>query len=122
MFMRWVLLLTRGAVKYVADNWMKAKGKEEYDRFLESFDRHAIIWFMWRKFGINIEDPYNPTREPLTEDHAAAIYFNINGAEYMVEQGYPTEWRKIHEDVIVMKNSSYFAGMEEGRRQSVTPA
>lgn len=86
MFQRWVQLLTRGAAKYDANNWMKASGQEEYDRFLESTARHFEVWFMWRRFGINIEDSDNPTREPLTEDHGAAIFFNVNGVEYVTER------------------------------------
>jgi hypothetical protein len=65
---------------------MKATGQEEYDRFLESADRHYEIWYTWRRYGINIEDVDNPTTEPLKEDHAAAVFFNINGAEYTVKQ------------------------------------
>jgi hypothetical protein len=83
MFLRWVIHLTKGAVKYAARNWMLATGQVEYDRFLESADRHYEIWRTWRKDGINIEDPNNPTTEPLKEDHAAAIYFNVNGLEYV---------------------------------------
>lgn len=86
MYLRWVQLLTRGAVKYDPGNWMKATGQAEYDRFLESADRHYFIWYMWRKYGINLEDDSNPTTLPLTEDHAAAVYFNINGAEYCADQ------------------------------------
>lgn len=86
MFLRWVQLVTRGAIKYTARNWMKASGQEEYDRFLESADRHYTIWFTWRKYGINIEDIDHPSREPLKEDHAAAVIFNINGAEYVKEK------------------------------------
>jgi hypothetical protein len=83
MFQRWANLLTRGAVKYDANNWMKARGREEEDRFMESAMRHFHIWFMYRKFGINLEDPNNPTDHPLQEDHAAAVFFNINGLEYL---------------------------------------
>lgn len=83
MFLRWVMLMTRGAIKYAARNWMQATGQEEYDRFLESAERHYTIWYTWRKYGINIENPDHPTREPLTEDHAAALYFNVNGVEYV---------------------------------------
>lgn len=83
MLLRWILLLTRGLVKYAARNWMKASTQEEYDRFLESSARHFEIWHYWRLFAINIEDANNPTSEPLTEDHAAAVFFNINGAEYV---------------------------------------
>lgn len=86
MFMRWVLLLTRGARKYAPGNWLKATGRGEYERFLESTDRHYTIWYHWRKYGINLEDMNNPTREPLTEDHAAAIFFNVNGVEYVAEK------------------------------------
>lgn len=86
MFMRWVMLLTKGAVKYAARNWMKAKGQDEFDRFLESTDRHYTIWYMWRRYGINIENPDNWTREPLSEDHAAATIFNMNGVEYTADE------------------------------------
>ena len=86
MFLRWVRLLTKGAVKYAARNWMKAAGQEEHDRFLESAARHFEIWYTWRMYGVNIEDMDNPTREPLTEDHAAAVLFNINGTEYVAER------------------------------------
>lgn len=86
MFLRWVMLMTRGAIKYAARNWMKATGKDEYDRFLESADRHYMIWYTWRRYGINIENPDKPTREPLTEDHAAATFFNINGVEYTADR------------------------------------
>jgi hypothetical protein len=85
MLLRWVAHLTKGAVKYVARNWMRAKGEEEYSRFLESADRHYTIWYTWRKYGINIEEANNPTTLPLTEDHAAALFFNVNGVEYLQE-------------------------------------
>ena len=86
MYQRWVALMTRGATKYDANNWLKASGQAEYDRFLESCARHFETWFMWRRYGINIEDPEHPTTEPLTEDHAAAVFFNINGVEYVAER------------------------------------
>lgn len=86
MFLRWIMLMTKGAVKYAARNWMKASGIEERDRFLESADRHYMIWYTWRKYGINIEDPENPTTLPLTEDHGAALFFNVNGVEFVEEK------------------------------------
>ena len=86
MFLRWVRQVTLGAIKYKPRNWMKAEGEEELKRFLESASRHFEIWFTWRMFGINIEDQDNPTTEPLTEDHAAAVFFNINGVEYVLEK------------------------------------
>lgn len=86
MYQRWVNHLTAGAVKYAARNWMQAAGAEEYNRFLESADRHFNIWITWMLQGINIEDPSNPTTEPLVEDHAAAIFFNVNGACYVADK------------------------------------
>lgn len=67
MLKRWAELLTRGAQKYSADNWMKAEGEEEYNRFKESAFRHFMQW-------------YNSDTD---EDHGAAVIFNINGAEYV---------------------------------------
>lgn len=83
MLLRWIKLMTAGAVKYAADNWMKASGQAESDRFLQSADRHFLIWYTWHNEGLNIEDPDNPTFEPLAEDHGAAVFFNINGVEYV---------------------------------------
>ena len=57
----------RGAEHYNERNWEKAKTKEEYDKFKESAFRHFIQWF------------YGET----DEDHAASIFFNVQGAEYV---------------------------------------
>jgi hypothetical protein len=70
MFKRWAAHLTKGAVKYAARNWMKATGDEERERFKESALRHFLAWF-WGE-----ED----------EDHAAGVFFNINGAEYVKQR------------------------------------
>jgi len=67
MFWRWATHLTKGAVKYAARNWMKARGDAELERFKESAFRHFMQW-------------YNGEED---EDHAAAVFFNINGAEYV---------------------------------------
>lgn len=67
MLDRWAEHLTKGAVKYAARNWMKARGQEEYERFRASAARHFRQWF----------------RGDTDEDHAAAVYFNLNGAEYV---------------------------------------
>lgn len=66
MFDRWADHLTKGAVKYAARNWMKAEGDAELERFKQSALRHFLQWF----------------RGEDDEDHAAAVFFNINGAEY----------------------------------------
>lgn len=70
MFDRWAEHLTAGALKYAARNWMQANGQGELDRFRESALRHMIQWF----------------RGDTDEDHAAAVFFNINGAEYVKER------------------------------------
>jgi hypothetical protein len=67
MFERWAAHLTKGAVKYEKRNWMKADGSEEYARFKESAFRHFLQWY----------------RGDTDEDHAAAVFFNVNGAEYV---------------------------------------
>lgn len=70
MLRRWAVHLTKGAVKYAVRNWMKASGNAEFNRFRESAFRHFMDW--WD----GLED----------EDHAAAVIFNINGAEYVREK------------------------------------
>lgn len=67
MFDRWAIHLTKGALKYSKRNWMLAAGDGEYERFRESALRHFLQWF----------------RGETDEDHAAAVFFNINGAEYV---------------------------------------
>ena len=70
MLARWAKHLTGGAKKYSEDNWMQASGDEELARFRSSAFRHFMQWY------------YGDT----DEDHAAAVYFNINGAEYTKER------------------------------------
>ena len=70
MLRRWAELLTRGAKKYTANNWMKANSEEEYNRFRESAFRHFMQWYSG----------------DIDEDHASAVFFNINGAEYVKEK------------------------------------
>lgn len=68
---RWAELMGRGAQKYEANNWKKANSQEELDRFKESAYRHFIDWF---------------NEENISEDHGAAVLFNIAGAEYVKEK------------------------------------
>ena len=70
MFERWAEHLTTGAKKYAARNWMQANSIKELERFRESALRHFIQWF----------------RGDGDEDHAAAVFFNINGAEYVKQR------------------------------------
>lgn len=74
MLTRWAEHLTKGAVKYPDNedgtaNWTKADGQPELRRFKESALRHFIQW-------------HNGEQD---EDHAAAVLFNLNGAEYVNE-------------------------------------
>lgn len=70
MLRRWANHLTAGARKYARDNWMLAAGEEELARFRESAFRHFMQWY------------YGET----DEDHAAATFFNINGACYVQDK------------------------------------
>lgn len=70
MFERQAIHLTKGAVKYAKRNWMQARTEYERDRFMRSLARH------FRQYVSGLVD----------EDHAAAIFFNINGAEYVKQR------------------------------------
>lgn len=65
MLTRWAGLMSRGAEKYSDRNWELAETEEELDEFIESAFRHLMKW------AAGMTD----------EDHAAAVFFNIAGAE-----------------------------------------
>ena len=65
MLERWAQLMARGAKKYGEENWRKASGEAELKRFKASALRHMVQYF----------------RGDRDEDHAAAVFFNISGAE-----------------------------------------
>lgn len=67
MVRRWAEHMTRGAVNYGKKNWMKASGEEELERFKESALRHM----------------YQYLEGDREEDHVAAVFFNLSGAEYV---------------------------------------
>ncbi len=76
MARRWAELMTRGAVKYDARNWMLALAVREPKqreviraRFISSGLRHMMQWIQGDR----------------SEDHAAAVMFNLNGYEAMLE-------------------------------------
>jgi 5'(3')-deoxyribonucleotidase len=71
MLTRWARLMAYGANHYSARNWEKASGQEELDRFKESAHRHFMQWFFSDTSG---------------EDHAAAVFFNISGAEMVKDR------------------------------------
>ncbi len=75
MFDRWSTHLTKAKAKYPdvrpgTANWTLAAGAEEYVRFRKSAFRHFRKWL----------------RGDLDEDHAAALFFNVNGAEYVKDK------------------------------------
>lgn len=65
--LRLVQLLGRGLKKYGRNNWMKANGQEELDRFKQSALRHM----------------YQYLDGDESEDHCVAVTFNLMGAEYV---------------------------------------
>jgi hypothetical protein len=67
---RWAALMERGASKYGRRNWQLANSHEELERFKASAFRHFMQW-------VTNEDD---------EDHASAVLFNINAAEYVKEK------------------------------------
>ncbi len=70
MYKRWMHHKHKGDKKYGIRNWMKAKGQAELDGAWASFSRH-------------VEDYIDGKTD---EDHAAAIFFNINLIEYIKER------------------------------------
>lgn len=67
MLTRWAALMERGAKKYGIRNWEKANSAEELARFKASAFRHFIQWICGEQ----------------DEDHAAAVYFNVQCAEFV---------------------------------------
>ncbi|MHB8742550.1 MAG: hypothetical protein ACYC9L_05430 [Sulfuricaulis sp.] len=67
MFERWANHLTAGSRRGLHRNWLNANSAEDLARFRESAARHFEQWL----------------RGDTDEDHAAALFFNVNGAEYV---------------------------------------
>lgn len=67
---RYTALMMQGAIKYSERNWLKAASDEELKRFIASFSRHLVKYL----------------RGDKDEDHLAALFFNVNGAEYVREK------------------------------------
>lgn len=67
MLTRWAGLMARGAEKYDDRNWEQAATQVELDRYLSSAFRHFVQYLAGEQ----------------DEDHAAAVFFNIAGAEYV---------------------------------------
>lgn len=88
MIERWAALMGRGAKKYGENNWKKAAGEAEYQRFRASGLRHLIQWF----------------NGATDEDHAAAVFFNIAGAEMV----------KAKTAEVIVYNTEGVHGIDEG--------
>lgn len=69
-FKRVADLMARGAEKYDEWNWQKGKDGVVYERYFRSADRHFKQYLLGDR----------------TEDHAVAIYFNLNGRIYVANQ------------------------------------
>ncbi len=67
MLDRYCVHLEKGAVKYGKENWLLADDQAALDRYERSLFRHVIQYL----------------RGDRSEDHASAIIFNVNGAEYV---------------------------------------
>lgn len=65
MYRRWAELLTRAVENRGRRNWMLASGEDDLERFKRGAARHFEQWLAG-------EDD---------EDHAAALFFNVNGVE-----------------------------------------
>jgi hypothetical protein len=75
MFERWAAHLTKAVPKYAdvkpgVPNWTLADDEEALVRFRKSAVRHFLQW----------------RRGDTDEDHAAAVFFNLNGYEYVKER------------------------------------
>lgn len=70
LFERLAAHLTKAAPEKGKRNWMNAHTEEDYDRFRESFVRHVFQFL----------------KGDDSEDHAAAIAFNLNGMLYVRER------------------------------------
>lgn len=70
MMRRYAAHLTKGASKYGPRNWQHANSVEELERFRRSAFRHFVQWM----------------EGDVDEDHAAAVWFNVNAAEYVRQQ------------------------------------
>ena len=98
MKLRWIEHLNTSRSKYPdvkpgVPNWTQARGIEEFARFLASAGRHFDHWrdarlaelTRWSETG-----EFEPYLTP--EDEAAAVFFNMNGVEFVIG------WQDIDEE------------------------
>lgn len=87
MIVRWANLMARGAEKYDSRNWEQARTRKELERYVSSTLRHVHQWAAGI-LGLPCECRVNSDTlqwvkcDLHAEDHAAAVFFNITGAEY----------------------------------------
>ncbi len=74
MYERWAEHMRKGALKYGKRNWMRAISAEEKLHALESANRHLEKWMAAVK-----------ANAPMDEDHAAAVFFNIDLVEFLAD-------------------------------------
>lgn len=70
MLERWARHMTANISDKGHNNWRLASTDEDRQRFLQSAWRHFLAW------ASGVDDG---------EDHAAALFFNVAGAEYVKE-------------------------------------
>lgn len=83
MFERYAAHMTKGAAKYGARNWQLAASEEELERFKASALRHLVQWL----------------RGERDEDHAAAVWFNVNAAEHVRNRLADVDWDLVNSQV-----------------------
>jgi hypothetical protein len=91
-------LMARGAAKYDARNWEKGTYEEDYDRAMESAERH----FNQYKCG------------DRSEDHAAGVFFNLLAAvTYEYKHGVETRVAAANEDIQAEREQQAKAWVQE---------
>ncbi|GLY55348.1 dATP/dGTP diphosphohydrolase domain-containing protein [Lentzea sp. NBRC 102530] len=89
MLTRWAELMGRGAEKYADRNWEQFSDQAALDRAKSSAFRHFMQWFTGAEDTVPHEhsDGCEPEcvieLDDVTEDHAAAVFFNVMAAEYV---------------------------------------
>lgn len=68
MYERWAVHMTNAVSSKGKRNWTNACTKDDLERFREGAVRHMEQWLVGES----------------DEDHAAAIIFNVNGAEHVL--------------------------------------
>lgn len=81
MVVRWAMLMARGAQKYDARNWERARTRKELERYVSSTLRHVNQWAA-AMLGLPCGCSDTHLCDIHSEDHGAATFFNITGAEY----------------------------------------